>query len=64
MCLDAIKKDLAVVKETKFLCCGVDGQKKFKTPMNLFKVVSGKWKMLTLFEPKDGVETFVSPGYN
>ena len=40
------------------------GQKKFKTPMNLFKVVSGKWKMLTLFEPKDGVETFVSPGYN
>lgn len=31
------------------------GLKKFKTPMYFFKVVAGKWKMLTLFESKDGV---------
>ena len=31
--------------------------------MNYFKVVAGKWKMLTLFEPKDGIETFVSPKF-
>jgi hypothetical protein len=39
------------------------GAKKFKAPMNYFKVVAGKWKMLTLFEPKEGIETFVSPKF-
>lgn len=32
--------------------------------MNYFKIVAGKWKMLTLFEPKDGIETFVSPKFS
>lgn len=40
------------------------GQKKFKTPMNYFRVVASKWKMLTLFQPKDGIETFVSPKFS
>ena len=61
--LQAIRKDLLSVKDTKFLCCGTDGAKKFKQPMNYFKIVAGKWKMLTLFEPKDGIETFVSPKF-
>lgn len=53
--LVAVRKEFAYIKETKFLCCGTDGTKKFKTPMSYFKIVAGKWKMLTLFEPKDGV---------
>jgi len=40
------------------------GAKKFKTPMNYFKIVAGKWKMLTCYEPKDGVETFVNPKFS
>ena len=32
--------------------------------MNLFKVVAGKWRMLTLFESKDGVQTFINPKFN
>lgn len=39
------------------------GAKKFKTPMNYFRVVAGKWKMIASFEPKDGIETFVSPKF-
>jgi hypothetical protein len=31
--------------------------------MNYFKICAAKWKMLTLFEPKDGIETFVSPKF-
>ena len=62
--LIAVRKDLATIKDTKFLCCGTDGGKKFKTPMNYFKVAASKWKMLTLFEPKDGIETFISPKFN
>jgi hypothetical protein len=61
--LVAIRKDLVAVKDTKFLCCGTDGAKKFRAPMNFFKIVAGKWRMLTLFEPKDGIETFVSPKF-
>lgn len=61
--LQAVRKDLTGVKDTKFLCCGTDGAKRFKSPMNYFKIVAGKWKMLTLFEPKDGIETFVSPKF-
>lgn len=53
--LVAIRKDLVTVKDTKFMCCGTDGAKKFRAPMNYFKIVAGKWKMLTLFEPKDGI---------
>jgi hypothetical protein len=33
----------------------LSGMKKFKTPMSFFKIVAGKWRMLTLFESKDGV---------
>jgi hypothetical protein len=38
--------------------------KKFKTPMNFFKIIAGKWRMLVLFEPKDGVETFINPRFS
>jgi hypothetical protein len=44
--------------------CLCSGAKKFKTPMGSFKIVAGKWKMLTLFESKDSIETFVSPKFN
>lgn len=62
--LAAVRKDLATIKDTKFLCCGTDGGKKFKAQMNYFKIAASKWKMLTLFEPKDGIETFISPKFN
>ena len=40
------------------------GAKKFKTPMNYFKIVAGKWKMIACFEPKEGIETFVNPKFS
>lgn len=40
------------------------GRKKFKTPMNSFRVVAAKWRMLAIFESKEGVETFISPKFN
>ena len=45
---------------TYSICSGI---KKFKTPMNFFKICAGKWKMFTLFEPKDGVQTFINPKF-
>ena len=32
--------------------------------MNHFKIQAGKWRMMAQFEPKDGVETFISPKYS
>ena len=56
-----VRKDLVGVKDTKTLCSGA---KKFKTPMNYFKIVAGKWKMIACFEPKEGIETFVNPKFS
>ena len=32
--------------------------------MNMFKIMAGKWRMFAIFEPKDGVETFISPKFS
>jgi agmatine/peptidylarginine deiminase len=32
--------------------------------MNYFKQAAAKWRMFVLFEPKDGVETFISPKFS
>lgn len=32
--------------------------------MNLFRIMAGKWRMFVLFEPKDGVETFINPKFS
>ena len=39
------------------------GAKKFAKEMSFFKISAGKWKIMTIFEPKDSFQTFVAPRF-